>query len=193
MPTATLSTSTIDPPKAAESSGGHATWGGRENFNSWDEGRSALIQFLQDVKKLLEYLVKNRIPADDRQLYEECLLDASRTIDDVIAELREIKTEGHPTYTVLQRVGMVGRHLRLKLRDFYRLVKSGPVDAVLEMADNILESAAEAFPPLELVSEFKHAVEIKLKHGGDAGIISLNLGGNEQWWQSKPAGSGHGK
>lgn len=104
----------------ATSGTGGSTWGGRENFNNWDEGRNALIQFLNDLKKLMRFLVDHRIPADSRALFTECLADADAEIDAVIAQITQIKTEQHPTYKALQTAGLTGKSLRLKLREFYR-------------------------------------------------------------------------
>jgi hypothetical protein len=169
--------------QAQKGIGGQGTWGGRENFNNWNEGRGALIQFLKDLTALLKFLVENRIPAESQDLFLECLTDATARVNAVITELDQVQTEGHPTYVKLQNAGLTGKSLRLKLREFYRLIKTSPVEAVLKMANTILGSLTEAFPPLELVQEFKETVETRLQHGGDNAIIALNLGGNEKWWE----------
>jgi hypothetical protein len=174
----------IDPPQIRATGWGQGTWGGRENFNSWGEGRDALIQFLTDLMKLMDFLVEHRIPAESRELFTERLADARAQVDGVISKLQQLE-EKDPTYAKLQKAGMTGKWLMLKLREFYRLIKTSPVEAVLGMADTILGSLTGAFPPLEIVKESKKTVETRLKYGGDDEIIVLNLGGNEKWWEEK--------
>ena len=170
--------------QAHQGIGGQGIWGGRENFNNWDEGRNALMEFLKDLTALLDFLVNHRIPGDSQDLFIECLADTTVHVNSVITQLGQMKTEGGPTYDKLQSAGLTGKSLRLKLREFYRHIKTSPVEAVLKMADTILGSLTEAFPPLELVQEFKETVETKLKHGGDNGIITLNLDGYaNKWWE----------
>jgi hypothetical protein len=163
--------------------GGTGTWSGKENFQSWDEGRNALSQFLEDLKRLLDTLVEKRIPSDSRQLFLDCLGDVKTAIDNAKNQLALVKTESGGAYNALHKAGLTGRSLRLKLREFYRSIKTAPVEAVLKMADVILGSLPDLFFPLELVREFKDTLEARLKHGGDDEIIALNLGGTVKWWE----------
>jgi hypothetical protein len=156
--------------------------GGGGNPSDWDQGRNALIQFLEDLSKILDHLVKIRIPSDVRSLFELGLNDATDQIKVAITQLQRAKTEADPIAEKLQAVGLRGNPLKLKLREFYEAIKSSPVKTVLKFANIILGSLTEAIPPLELVKEFKETVETRLEHGGDPQIISLNLGGTDEWW-----------
>jgi hypothetical protein len=144
-----------------------------------------LVQFLRDLTNLMQFLVKNRVPPDARQLFEEGLKGATDQINQVISQLEALQSAGDPTNVKLSEAGLSGSNLRLKLREFYQRIKEAPVEAVLHMGDVILGSLLEIFKVLEPVKEFKETLENRLKHGGDGEIIGLNLGGNEKWWEKE--------
>jgi hypothetical protein len=183
MPEAT-DVKTIEVGRVSTGGATRGTQGGRKNFNSWDEDRDGLIQFLEDLKTLLDFLINNRVPPEPRKLFLETFPEVQGHIDDVIGQIRKT-SDGDATHKKLVERGLTGKSLKLKLRELYHRVTDSPAEAVVHMADVILGSLFPVFLALEPVKEFKETLEARLKHGGDSGIISLNLGGNEKWWEKE--------
>jgi len=148
----------------------------------WEEDINLLVEFLQGVKKLMGFLIKDRVPTNPAKLFAASYLSIEENINDAISDLYSIDAEKHVALQELKAAGCTGKPLKLKLREYYRRITSGPVVAVLERVDSILRSLIPALATLEPVNEFKEALESRLKHDGDRGIISLNLSGREQFW-----------
>lgn len=162
--------------------GGRGRGGGGGTPSDWNEGRDALVQFLNDLQTLLKFLVNQRIPLESRVQFQNGLNAATVQINAAITQLQQAQTEAHPVAAKLQEVGLRGDSGKLKLREFYEAIKTSPLKAVLKFANIILGSLAKAIPVLELVQEYKETVETKLENGPDAEIISLNIWRTEQWW-----------
>jgi hypothetical protein len=151
----------------------------------WSEGRDALVQFLEDFKTILTHLVKERIVIDPTNLtkqdplFQANLNDATKSIDEVIKELKDDKT-GEKWYWPLKRVGCAGKAIWVKLRDVYDSISTKSLGVVVEVADVIIGSLAHAFPVLEPVKELKEIAEKRVKHGADKPLLTLlNLSGRE--------------
>jgi hypothetical protein len=148
----------------------------------WQYDLNLLIQFLSGVKTLMRFLIDNRVPEGPSKMFSSCFPEIERNIDEAINDLSTIDSEDHVAFRDLKQRGCTGKPFRLKFREYVRRITSGPVPAVLERVDSILRSLFPVLATLEPVNEFKEALESRLKHDGDRGIISLNLSGNEQLW-----------
>jgi hypothetical protein len=158
---------------------------GSGSLNSWNEGRSALIQFLEDLKTLLGVLVNERLPDETQPLFKVVLLAAGTKIDSVVEVLKKIE-QGDENHKKLEAAELTGDALLLKIAEFYDSCNARPPVEVLSSGDIILGSLISVFPILEPVKEYKEVVEQRLKNGGDRRVIeSLNLTGREQWWHPK--------
>jgi hypothetical protein len=149
----------------------------------WEDDIDGLAAFLEDLKQVMTFLIRDRVLQDQRQLFVDCLPIIDVRIDMAIAELRTIDTEDDLLYIKLYNAGLTGTPLRLKLREYWRRIRGSPVVAVLKMADRILGSLFPILNALEPVKEFKETLESKLEHDGDAGLQMLNISGREQWWE----------
>lgn len=146
-----------------------------ENDIPWQNDIDSLVQFLTGLKRLMRFLIAKRVPKQPRAVFLECLGDVEANIDNAIDELKSIDSATHPLYRALRRLGLAGKTLFLKLGEFGNRIATGPVVAVLEMADNILGSLMKVLTQLEPVKEFKEIVESRIKHGADQEIIDLGL------------------
>lgn len=141
----------------------------------WPEDIESLIRFLTGLKTLMRFLVERRVPAEPRAAFLACLPQVEADIDDAIDELRSIDSSGHSLYAALQRLGLTGQPLRLKIGEYVDRIMTGPVKSVLEMADRILGSLFKVLTQLEPVKELKETLESRIEHGADAEIIELGL------------------
>ena len=149
----------------------------------WEDDVDGLAAFLEDLKQVMEFLIRDRVLKEQRKSFQDCWPIIDVRIDIAIAELRTINTEDHILYIKLFNAGLTGTPLKVKLGEYWRRITSSPVPAVLEMADHILGSLVPVVFALEPVKEFKQTLESKLKHDGDAGLQGLNISGREQWWK----------
>jgi hypothetical protein len=121
----------------------------------------------------MRFLVEKSVPEKSRELLLECLPEGEANIDNAIEELRSIDSPTHSLYRALQRLGLTGKALLLKLGELGERIATGPVVSVLEMADRILGSLFKVLTQLEPVKELKETLESKIKHGADQEIIDL--------------------
>jgi hypothetical protein len=149
----------------------------------WEDDIDGLAAFLEDLRQVITFLIRDRLLQDQRQLFVDCLPIIDVRIDIAIAELRTIDTKDDLLYIKLYNAGLTGTPLKLKLREYWRRIRGSPVVAVLKMADRILGSLFPILNALEPVKEFKETLESKLEHDGDAGLQMLNISGREQWWE----------
>ncbi len=159
----------------------------KKRRRGWEDDIDLLAEFLQGVKTLMRFLIDHRVPANPSKLFSSCFKEIEQNINDAISDLYSIPSEDHLAFQELAARGLAGKQLKLKLREYYGRITHGPLPAVLERVDSILKSLFPVLGTLEPVNEFKEALESRLKHGGDRGIISLNLTGREQMWNAAEA------
>ena len=180
-----MSSATVNPTVTQviqTSSFGGSTKRGGGRFNNWEEGRDALIKFLEDMKTILNFLVKERIPDEPQALFLDCLPEIEKTINDVINQLSAIGSSGDEILKKLREVELSQKALELKLREFYERLDQSPPHKGLKVGDTILGSLVKVFSVLEPVKEYKEIVESRLENGGDRGLTLLNLSGRERPW-----------
>lgn len=149
----------------------------------WQDDIDGLVVFLEDLKQVMTFLIHDRVPEKQRQLFLDCWDATDVRIDIAIAQLRTIANDDDPIYVELHNAGLTKKPLGLKLREYFLRIGASPVPAVLEMADRILGSLFPILNALEFVKEFKETLESRLRNDGDAGLQGLNLSGREQWWR----------
>ena len=153
----------------------------------WQDDVNLLVEFLLGLKNLMRYLIEHRVPENPSKLFKSCFSDVEDNINAAISDLYTINGENHAAYVDLQVRELTKKPLKLKIRECFRRITSSPVPAVLERFDSILGSIFPVLATLEPIKEFKEALESRIKHDGDKGIISLNIFGNEQLWNKAEA------
>lgn len=145
----------------------------------WEDDVNLLVAFLKGLKSLMKYLIDHRVPVEPAQLFASGFPEVEQNINWAISDLYDIVTtaepKNHPCYVGLQVRGLTEAPLALKMRETEDRVNDSPVPAVLERFDSILGSLFPVLASLEPVREFKEALESRIKHGGDKGLISLNI------------------
>ena len=154
-----------------------------ESSSDWRDNITALVAFLTDLRTIMDYLIKERVSEDARELFRQYFDTAALRISIAIGALTLIDSEENELFVRLVDAELTGTPLLIKLREFWGGIGRRPVIAVLELADRILGSLFPILSELEPVKEFKEMLEERVKHGGDAGFQSLNLNGREQWWK----------
>jgi hypothetical protein len=177
---------TGDPIGGQQPGGGSGGSGGQKPPDTWADDRNHIIEFLQDLKTIMDYLIKNRIPDEPAALFIDRFPEVAKRIDSAVTQLDEIKSRVDDLYKKLQDLGLTEEEGRLKFREFYEGVTTRAVGEVLHTGDTILGSLCEALFVLEPVKEFKEILESRLKNGGDKSIItSLNIFRRTDWWNKK--------
>lgn len=162
---------------------------GKYKGGDWEDDINLLVAFLKGLKRLMKYLIENRVPAGPAGLFNKVFPDIEQAINWAISDLYDIAAaatpKDHPCYVGLQVRGMTDDALALKMGETEDRINHSPVTAVLERFDSILRSLFEVLATLEVVNEFKEALESRIKHGGDKGITALNIFRNQaRPWES---------
>jgi hypothetical protein len=147
---------------------------GNEQSDDWRNDLSLLAKFLKDLRDILSAVIQSRIPETHRKRFAGVLANLQADIDGAIKELNEITEPGHALFGKLEKVGLVGEALLVKLDEFRDRITNGPILAVLGVGNTILGSLCEVLHLHPLI-ELKELVENKLEFGGDDEIIKLGL------------------
>jgi hypothetical protein len=147
---------------------------GHEQSDDWKNDVSLLAKFLKDLRDTLSAVIQSRIPETHRKRFAGVLANLQDDIDGAIEELNEISGPGHALFGKLEKVGLVGEALLVKLDEFRDRITNGPILAVLAVGNTILGSLCEVLH-LHPLKELKELVENKLEYGGDDEIIKLGL------------------
>lgn len=142
--------------------------------DDWGNDVSLLIKFLMDLSDLMQFLIAKRIPKDQRKGFEIVFEDVKGDIGNAIAQLNEISGPEDALFAGLRKAAVAGSALLVKLREFGDRIVHGPLLAVLEMGDIILESLGDVLP-LEPVRELKDTIKNRVEFGADDEIIQLHL------------------
>jgi hypothetical protein len=160
----------------------------------WQDDVNLLVAFLQGLKRLMRYLIDERVPEDASRLFAELFPEVEQNINWAISDLYDIAAasgpEEHPCYVALKVRGLHKKSLWLKMRETARRITSSPVPAVLERFDSILGSLFPVLASLEPVKEFKEALESRIKHDGDRAIQTLDIFRDQQPWNAPQATEG---
>jgi hypothetical protein len=147
---------------------------GHEQSDDWQNDVSLLAKFLKDLRDVLSAVIQSRIPATHRRRFAGVLANLQEDIDTAIDELNGISGPDHALLGKLEKVGLLGEALLVKLDEFRDRIMNGPVLAVLGVGNTILGSLCEVLH-LHPLKELKEAVENRLEYGGDDEIIKLGL------------------
>jgi hypothetical protein len=144
--------------------------------DEWKSDVQLLTKFLRDTQSILTHVINERIPELKKSFTRTMWGEASSSITSAINTLTGIESSANnETFLGLKKAGLVGDSLLAKLDELRESIKRRPLEAVLDMIDVIMGSLSSVLPVLEVVKEAKEVIEHKIKHGGDKGIISLNL------------------
>lgn len=81
--------------QASSGAEGEASGGKRRG---WQGDIDDLALFLEDLKQVIQFLMKNRVLEDPRKLFTDCWEDTEVRIDIAIAQLRTIENDENPIY-----------------------------------------------------------------------------------------------
>jgi hypothetical protein len=152
----------------------HPPQEGREYSDDWTNDVILLVKFLMDLSDLLDAIIKKRIPEQHRKgfliVFEKVQIDVNLAI----GELGGINGPEDSLFAALDKVGLIGESLLVKLDEFRDRISHGPILAVLGIGDTILGSLCSALH-LEPLKELKETIENRIEYGADDEIIQLHL------------------
>jgi len=153
------------------------------------EDLKLLQSLILAIRRFLSWVVldSRAIPEDMRTAFNAVLWVAIARLENAVMALGQINDTDSDSWKKLDDAGLIGEALRLK-GDLWKLVTTGAsaqlspsarssrvptgrvkgfLDRVLEpvfkLINSILGSLAGAFPPLELVKEYKDGVELAVE------------------------------
>jgi hypothetical protein len=144
------------------------------------EDRRQILQFLTQVRRLLAFLIDNRIPLEGRRPYAALFeTDIAPRIIFVMHEIETIKSEEDVRWSSLRLFGLAGEALKLKVSEFLDWFSIGKIRNILKSANSILGSLSKVFAGLDPVKEFKDHLELRISddymNSNDDEITRLGL------------------
>jgi len=137
--------------------------------------KDTLQRLLRAISAFLSWLVSDSgfVPEDIRDAFRDILPIVQERLSTAAGEFAAIDDTEDETWQRLDDAGMIGRPLRLKVEIWNRTVAAvsappspatGFVGRALrpltKLVNSVLGSLTAAFPPLELVKEYKDGIEV---------------------------------
>jgi hypothetical protein len=145
-----------------------------ESSDNWRNDVFLLVKFLRDLRYLLKTIIDKRVPEEHRKGYVAVFLKTQNDVEMAIHLLQGIEGPESGLFGRLEKAGLTGESLLVKLHEFGHTISHGPVLAVLGIGDRILGSLCSVVP-LEAFKELKEIVEHRVEFGADDEIIQLHL------------------
>lgn len=139
-----------------------------------NEDRDAIIEVLQFIEKLFDLLIP-RLTLFDRQLFQDAWNETRPILAEQVTLLYSITSEQHPVWSAIQRAGLTGKNLLMKLHYLARAASGGWRKKLLDLLNKFLGSLASGIPGVEPIKELKEWLEDQIGEdpGSDPEIISL--------------------
>jgi len=126
------------------------------------EDRDAIIEVLEFAEKLFDLLIQ-RLPQDDRQLFQRAWDETRPTLRQQVDLLRSVTSEQQPTWLGIRRVGLTTNNLVMKLHYLARAASQGWRKKLLALLNRFLDSLASGIPGVEPIKELKEWLESQIE------------------------------
>jgi hypothetical protein len=138
-----------------------------------NEDRDAIIEVLQFTGKLFDLLI-SRFDEPDLSLFQNAWNETRPVLDQHISLLGSVTSESNPVWTAIQRVGLTGNNLKMKLHYLAKAASGGWRKKLLDLLNKFLGSLAGGLPGVEPIKELKEWLEEQIGDDSDpdSGIIS---------------------
>ena len=151
----------------------------RRAFRHWctplplNEDRDAIVEVLQFTAKLFDLLIP-RLVEPDLTLFQNAWNETRPVLDQQISLLSSITSESNPVWAAIQRIGLTGNNLKMKLHYLAKAASSGWRKKLLDLLNKFLGSLAGGVPGVEPIKELKEWLEEQIgdDSDSDSGIIS---------------------
>src|SRR5579863_2419742 len=151
------------------------------------EDRDAIIEVLQFTEKLFDLLIK-RLTPPDRQLFQDAWNETRPVLQEQIALLRAITSEDDSVWAAIQRVGLTGKNLVMKLHYLAKAAIGGWPKKLLDLLNKFLGSLVADLPGTEQIKELKEWLEDQIGDDSkaDQEIISTYNAQSYTHFREKP-------
>lgn len=122
------------------------------------EDRDAIVEVLQFTEKLFDLLIP-RLSQPDPQLFQEAWNETLPVLQQQVGLLNALTSEGNPTWSAIQRVGLTGNSLKMKIQYLAKAASGGWRERLLDLPYKFLGSLASGLPGVEPVKELKEWLE----------------------------------
>jgi hypothetical protein len=125
------------------------------------EERDAIIEVLQFTERLFNVLIP-KLNEFDRRLFQDAWNETRPILEQQVSLLQSITSEQHPLWSAIQRVGLTGRNLAMKVHYLAKAASGGWRKKVLDLLNKFLGSLAGGLPGVEPIKELKEWLEDQL-------------------------------
>jgi hypothetical protein len=151
-----------------------------------NEDRDAIIEVLQFTGKLFDLLI-SRFDEPDLSLFQNAWNETRPVLDQHISLLGSVTSENNPVWAAIQRVGLTGNNLKMKLHYLAKAASGGWRKKLLDLLNKFLGSLASGLPGVEPIKELKEWLEEQIGEDSDpdSGIISTYNSQPRSYFQEK--------
>jgi hypothetical protein len=138
------------------------------------EDRDAIIEVLQFTDKVFDRLI-NRLSPPDLQLFQDAWNETRPVLQEQISLLQAISSETNSVWTVIQRLGLTGKSLAMKLHYLAKAAIGGWPKKLLDLLNKFLGSLVAGLPGTEQIKELKEWLEEQIGDDStpDQELVSL--------------------
>ena len=122
------------------------------------EDRDAIVEVLQFIEKLFDLLIP-RLGHPDLQLFQDAWNETRPVLQQQVGLLNSVTSESNPIWSAIQRVGLTGNNLKMKLHYLAKAASGGWRKKLLDLLNKFLGSLAAGLPGVEPIKELKEWLE----------------------------------
>lgn len=137
------------------------------------EDRDAIVEVLQFTEKLFDLLIP-KLGQPDLQLFQDAWNETRPVLQQQVGLLNSVTSEGNPIWSAIQRVGLTGNNLKMKLHYLAKAASGGWRKKLLDLLNKFLGSLAGGLPGVEPIKELKEWLEEQIRDDPepDMGVMS---------------------
>jgi hypothetical protein len=138
-----------------------------------NEDRDAIIEVLEFAEKLFDLLIP-RLSGSDLQLFQDAWNETRPILKRQISVLRLVAFQGDSVWSGIERVGLTGNNLKMKLHFLAKAASGGWRKKLLDLLNKFLGSLAAGLPGVEPIKELKEWLEDQIEDDPepDMGIVT---------------------
>ena len=137
------------------------------------EDRDSIVEVLQFTEKLFDLLIP-RLGPPDLKLFQDAWSETRPLLQQQVGLLQSVTSEHNPVWSAIQRVGLTGNNLRMKLHYLAKAAAGGWRKKLLDLLNKFFGSLASGLPGVEPIKELKEWLEEQIGDDPepDMGVMS---------------------
>jgi hypothetical protein len=139
-----------------------------------NEDRDAIIEVLQFTEKLFDLLIP-RFSPPDLELFQDAWNEIRPVLHEQVSLLGAVTSQSNSIWSAIQRVGLTGKNLKMKLHYLAQAASAGWRKKLLDLLNKFLGSLAGGLPGAEPIKELKEWLEEQMEDDSQPDVAIANI------------------